>query len=429
MGEIQFPEKLRPLFQSFRYKVAYGGRGGAKSWGFARALLIKGAERPLRILCTREIQKSIKDSVHKLLGDQIQALGLGSFYEVQATVVKCQNGTEILFAGLSDLTAESIKSFEGVDIVWCEEAQAISKRSWDILIPTIRKDGSEIWISMNPELDTDETWTRFVVNPPPSCALMEINYPDNPWFPQVLEQERLHAKASMPKADYENIWEGKCRTAAQGAIYADEVTALVTGGRFCEVPYDPAMKVHVIFDLGWNDAMSIILVQRHLSALRVIEYLEDSFKTLDWWSAELKAKRYNWGSIWLPHDGAHGDYKTGKSAKQILEALDWDVQIVPIQPKETGIRNARMAIPRTYIDRIKGARLMECLRRYRRGIPASTGEPGLPVHDEFSHGADAYRYLAAVADRLSNEDAVPKLNFTSQFSSDSSGRRASVLEG
>jgi phage terminase large subunit len=429
MGEIQFPEKLRPLFQSFRYKVAYGGRGGAKSWGFARALLIKGAERPLRILCTREIQKSIKDSVHKLLGDQIQALGLGSFYEVQATVVKGQNGTELLFAGLSDLTAESIKSFEGVDIVWCEEAQAISKRSWDILIPTIRKDGSEIWISMNPELDTDETWTRFVVNPPPSCALMEINYPDNPWFPQVLEQERLHAKASMPKADYENIWEGKCRTAAQGAIYADEVTALVTGGRFCEVPYDPAMKVHVIFDLGWNDAMSIILVQRHLSALRVIEYLEDSFKTLDWWSAELKAKRYNWGSIWLPHDGAHGDYKTGKSAKQILEDLDWQVEIVPIQPKETGIRNARMAIPKTYIDRLKAARLMECLRRYRRGIPASTGEPGAPVHDEFSHGADAYRYLAAVADRLSNEDAAPKLNFTSQFSSDSFGRRASVLEG
>lgn len=429
MGEIQFPEKLRPLFQAYRYKVAYGGRGGAKSWGFARALLIKGAERPLRILCTREIQKSIKDSVHKLLGDQIQALGLGSFYEVQATVVKGQNGTEILFAGLSDLTAESIKSFEGVDIVWCEEAQAISKRSWDILIPTIRKDGSEIWISMNPELDTDETWTRFVVSPPPSCALMEINYPDNPWFPQVLEQERLHAKASMPKADYENIWEGRCRTAAQGAIYADEVTALVTGGRFCEVPYDPAMKVHVIFDLGWNDAMSIILVQRHLSALRVIEYLEDSFKTLDWWSAELKAKRYNWGAIWLPHDGAHGDYKTGKSAKQLLEDLDWKVEIVPIQPKETGIRNARMAIPKTYIDRLKAARLMECLRRYRRGIPASTGEPGAPVHDEFSHGADAYRYLAAVADRLSNEDAAPKLNFTSQFSSDSFGRRASVLEG
>lgn len=278
---IEFPQKLRVLFEAKRYKVAHGGRGGAKSWGFARALLILGAQRKLRILCTREVQKSIKDSVHKLLGDQIQALGLGAFYEVQNTIVKGANGTEILFAGLSDLTAESIKSFEGVDIVWCEEAQAISKRSWDILIPTIRKEGSEIWISMNPDLDTDETWVRFVENPPPDAAVISINYPDNPWFPDVLEKERLHALATMPRADYENIWEGKCRTAAEGAIYADEVSAMVLGGRYCEVPYSPSLKVHVIWDLGWNDSMSLILVQRHLSALRVIEYLEDSFKTLD----------------------------------------------------------------------------------------------------------------------------------------------------
>lgn len=426
---IQFPDKLRPLFEPHRYKVAYGGRGGAKSWGFARALLIKGAERPLRILCTREIQKSIKDSVHKLLSDQIQALGLGQFYEVQATIIKGANGTEILFAGLSDLTAESIKSFEGVDIVWCEEAQAISKRSWDILVPTIRKDGSEIWISMNPELDTDETWMRFVVSPPPSSAVIEINYPDNPWFPPVLEQERLHAKSTMPKADYENIWEGKCRAAAEGAIYADEVAAMVASGRFCEVPYDPALKVHVIWDLGWNDSMSLIFAQRHLSALRVIEYLEDSFKTLDWWSSELKERRYNWGKLWLPHDGAHGDYKTGKSAKQLLEALKWEVDIVPKQPVETGIRSARMALPQTYIDRNRAGRLMECLRRYRRGIPVNTGEPGTPVHDEFSHGADAYRYLATVAERLSNEDAVPKLNFATQFTDTGFSRRASIYEG
>lgn len=426
---VKFPDKLKPLFQPHRYKVAHGGRGGAKSWGFARALLIKGAERPLRILCTREIQKSIKDSVHKLLSDQIQALGLGQFYEVQATIIKGANGTEILFAGLSDLTAESIKSFEGVDIVWCEEAQAISKRSWDILVPTIRKDGSEIWISMNPELDTDETWKRFVVSPPPGSAVIEINYPDNPWFPPVLEQERLHAKATMPKADYENIWEGKCRAAAEGAIYADEVTAMVSSGRFCEVPYDPALKVHVIWDLGWNDSMSLILAQRHLSALRVIEYLEDSFKTLDWWSSELKERRYNWGKLWLPHDGAHGDYKTGKSAKQLLEALKWEVDIVPKQPVETGIRSARMALPQTYIDRNRAGRLMECLRRYRRGIPVNTGEPGAPVHDEFSHGADAYRYLATVAERLSNEDAVPNLNFATQFTDTGIGRRASIYEG
>lgn len=428
MIEAAFPEKLRPLFQPARYKVAHGGRGGAKSWGFARALLILGSQRPLRILCTREIQKSIKDSVHKLLGDQVQQLGLGQFYEVQASVIRGANGSEFLFAGLSDLTAESIKSFEGVDIVWCEEAQAISKRSWDILIPTIRKDGSEIWISMNPELDTDETWKRFVVSPPPDAIVIQINYHDNPWFPAVLEQERQHAQASMPKDDYENIWEGKCRSAAVGAIYAEEVADIVTGGRFCDVPYDPALRVHVIWDLGWNDAMSLILVQRHVSALRVIEYLEDSFKTLDWWSAQLRQRNYNWGKLWLPHDGAHGDFKTGQSAQQLLQAQQWEVAIVPKQPVETGIRNARMALRQTYMDRSGASRLLECLRRYRRGIPTSTGEPGNPVHDEFSHGADAYRYLAAVADQLTNESARVELQFETQFTH-GIGRRADLMAG
>lgn len=401
---IDFPVKLRPLFQAARYKVAFGGRGGAKSWGFARALLILGAQKKLRILCTREVQKSIKDSVHKLLQDQIQALGLGQFYEVQQAVVKGANGTEILFAGLSDMTAESIKSLEGVDIVWCEEAQAISKRSWDILIPTIRKDGSEIWISMNPELDTDETWVRFVASPPPDAVLMDVNYCDNPWFPEVLEKERQHALATMPKADYENIWEGKCRPAVSGAIYAEEVAQMQVERRFCDVAYDPALKVHVIWDLGWNDSMSLILVQKHLSTLRVIEYLEDSHKTLDWWSAELKKKNLNWGSLYLPHDGAHGDFKTGKSSQTIMQEQGWKVEITPNQPVETGVRGARMVMGQTYIDKNKAARLVECLKRYRRAVGNTTGEPGKPVHDEWSHGADAFRYLGVVAPSLTNEE-------------------------
>ena len=402
-ADIQFPAKLRPLFKPARYKVAHGGRGGAKSWGFARALLILAAQKKLRILCTREVQKSIKDSVHKLLNDQTQALGLGGFYEVQNAVIKGANGSEFLFAGLSDLTAESIKSFEGVDIVWCEEAQAISKRSWDILVPTIRKDGSEIWISLNPELDTDETYTRFIANPPPDSVVIQINYPDNPWFPDVLERERQHAKASMPKADYDNIWEGKCKPAVTGAIYAEEVAAMAEQGRVCDVAYDPALKVHVVWDLGWNDAMSLALVQKHLSTLRVVEHLEDSHKTLDWWSGELRKRNYNWGTLYLPHDGAHGDIKTGKSAKQWMEELGWTVAMTPNQPVETGIRQARMAMGRTYIDRTKAARLVECLKRYRRGVPSSTGEPGQPVHDEWSHGADVFRYLAINADAMTNE--------------------------
>jgi phage terminase large subunit len=399
----EIPAKLGFLFEPYRYKVAHGGRGGGKSWAFADALLIQGLQSPLRIGCFREIQKSIRDSVHKLLGDRINALGLSHFYDVQQAVIKGKNGTELLFAGLQDHTVDSIKSYEGLDRAWVEEAQRVSKRSWDILIPTIRKPESEIWASLNPELDTDESYTRLIANPPPDAAVAQINYSDNPWFPEVLERERLHAQLTMSKADYENIWEGKCKPAVTGAIYAEEVGAAIASGRICDVAYDPALKVHVVWDLGWNDAMSLILVQRHLSTLRVIEYLEDTHKTLDWWSAELKKKNLNWGRLWLPHDGAHGDFKTGKSAQQLMKAMEWTVEVLPRQPIETGIRAARMAFAQTYIDKTKAGRLVECLKRYRRNVPSTTGEASEPVHDEWSHGADAFRYMAMVAERMSNE--------------------------
>ena len=176
----EFPEKLGFLFEPHRYKVSYGGRGGAKSWGYARALLLLGAESPKRILCCREVQKSIKDSVHKLLSDQIEALGLGGFYQILANEIRGANGTEFSFVGLANQTTDSIKSYEGYDYCWAEEAHKISRRSWDILIPTIRKESSEIWISLNPELDTDETYIRFVANPPESAKVVEINHSDNP---------------------------------------------------------------------------------------------------------------------------------------------------------------------------------------------------------------------------------------------------------
>lgn len=413
---LKLPEKLGFLFEPCRYKVAYGGRGGAKSWAFADALLVQGFESTLRIGCFREVQKSIKDSVHKLLTDRIKHHGLSWFYEVQQTTIKGRNGTEFLFAGLQDHTVDSIKSYEGLDRAWVEEGQSVSKKSWDVLIPTIRKDGSEIWVSFNPALDTDVTWQRFVEHPPTDSVVVSVNWRDNPWFPAVLEQERLDAKARMPKVDYENIWEGKCRPAVSGAIYADEVAKAQEEGRFNLVPYDPALKVHAVFDLGWNDKMSIILVQRHISSLRVIRYIEDSHKTLDWYSAELKKLNYNWGSVFLPHDGAHGDYKTGKSAKQVMEGLGWVVSIVPIQPIETGIKNARMSFGQVYIDKSNAARLIECLKRYRRSIPTTTGEPGSPLHDEYSHGADAFRYMALSAESMKNEElSLNPFNYSAAY--------------
>lgn len=395
--------KLAFLYDPMRYKVARGGRGSGKSWEFARALLKMGAKRPLRVLCTREVQKSIKDSVHKLLSDQIAKLKLSGHYLIQNNEIRGLNGTLFIFAGLSDQTAESIKSYEGIDVVWVEEAQAVTKRSWDILIPTIRKDGSEIWVSYNPELETDETHQRFAINPPDDCVSVLVNYSDNPWFPEVLEKERLRCKRLDPEG-YDNIWEGVCKPAVVGAIYYKQVAEAERNGQFCNVPYDPLLKVHVIMDLGWNDAMSISFVQRLRSEIRIIDYIEDDHRTLDSYSAEMREKRYNWGKLWLPHDGEHKDIKTGKSSTQIMQALGWDVGITPSVSVETGIKLVRMAFGRMYIDKTRCARLIQCAKRYRRQINQATQEAGAPLHDEWSHGADNLRYIAINAEAMTNSD-------------------------
>lgn len=399
----EFPKKLQFLFNPKRYKVAYGGRGSAKSWSIARALILLSVDTRLRILCTREVQNSIKQSVHKLLSDQIAEFGLSGKFQILETEIRGANGSEFSFSGLKDHTVDSIKSFEGCDIVWIEEAQTVSKKSWDILIPTIRKDNSEIWISFNPELDTDETYTRFVVNPPDDCETAFINYYDNPWFPEVLEKERQHCQIVNPE-DYPTIWEGKCRSSVIGAIYAKEVELAIREGRVCNAPYNPLLKVHTIWDLGWNDSMFIILAQRIRSEIVIIEVIEDSHKTLDWYVGELQNKRYNWGYDFLPHDGEHGDYKTGLSAKKILEKFGRKVKIVPNIGIEEGIKVARMSFRQMVFNKPKTERLLECLKRYKRSINRQTQEPGSPVHDQYSHGADDFRYLAIVAEQLRNED-------------------------
>ena len=402
MLEARFPEKLAFLFQPARYKVAHGGRGSAKSWGFARALLIQAAQKPLRVLCTREVQRSIKDSVHKLLSDQIEGLGLGSLYDILATEIRCKNGSEFIFAGLSTQTVESIKSFEGIDIVWVEEAQAVSKRSWDVLTPTIRKPGSEIWVSFNPELETDETYQRFVMTPPIGSVVAQLNWRDNPWFPPELEAERQDTIKRDPDS-YDNIWEGVPRRSVAGAIYANQIDQAYADGRVRPLPYDPKLKVHTIWDLGWNDCMSILLVQRSSSEIRVIDFIEDTHRTLDQYAAMIKGRLLNYGSHYLPHDGDARDFKTGKTAKEILATQLTSVQIVPNIGVEQGIRAARMLFGQVYFDEVKAKPLLEHLKRYRRNIPTTTDEPTAPVHDEHSHSADAFRYLAVIADQLRNE--------------------------
>lgn len=406
--DIRFPKALQFLFKPARYKVARGGRGSGKSWGYARAIILRCVNQQTRVLCTREIQKSIQQSVHQLLSDQIEAMGLSEVFDVLNTEIRCKNGSQIFFSGLSDVTATALKSFEGVDVCWCEEAQAISSKSWKTLIPTIRKEGSEIWVTYNPELESDPTHQMFVAHPPEDCVSVLMNWSDNPYFPDVLKAEREHAEKTMKAEEYRNTWEGECLPAVTGAIYFDEVATAEREGRIRAVPADPLLKTHAVWDLGWNDSMSIILVQRSASELRIVDYIEDSHRTLADYAMTLKAMPLNWGVHYLPHDGFSKDFKTGKSAGEILEAMGCTVEQTPNMAIEEGIRAARMTFSRIYFDKLKAARLVECLKRYRRHINKQTNEAGSALHDEFSHGADAFRYACIVADALSNSNGSVK---------------------
>lgn len=403
---VQLPEALRPLFKPARYKFVRGGRGSGKSWGVARALLIQAAAEPHRVLCAREVQLSIKQSVHQLLRDQVEALGLSSFYDILETEIRGRNGTRFFFRGLSDMTAETIKSFEGATRVWLEEGQTISAKSWRILTPTIRAPGSEIWCTYNPELETDETHQRAAVRPHPDTISIVCNWRDNPWFPTVLEKERVHALATMSAEEFAHVWEGQCRPAVDGAIYAGEIATVLQQGRIARVPHDPMLRTHAIWDLGFADSMAIIIAQRAASELRVIDYLEDSHRALPEYIQELQAKPYTWGTDWLPHDGFARRHQTGKSDEEVLRALGRSPQMTPNVEVEQGIRTARLVFPRVWFNDTPAVqRLVECLKRYRRKVSNVTGEPGAPLHDQYSHGADAFRYLALVADQLNNGPA------------------------
>lgn len=414
MFKLTLPEKLEPLLEPKRYKVMHGGRGSAKSWTVARVLVHLATIKPIRVLCARETQKSISESVHKLLKDQIGALGVEHLFDIQETRIIGKNGSEFAFAGIRQQGVTNLKSFEAVDICWVEEAQVVTKRSWDVLIPTIRKPGSEIWITFNPELEDDETYARFVADPPPNAWVCQVNWTDNPWFPEVLEDERKLMLVRDP-VGYRTTWDGKCRPAVEGAIYAEEIAAAIERKQVRNVPHDPMLKVHTVFDLGNEQNMACICVQKAGAEIRIIDYLT-GLRSLPDYVAEFSQRKWNWGDDWLPHDGETTSFQTGKSSKEIMEGLGRSVRIVPKLGVEEGIKAARVLFPRTYFDQEHAKPLVNGLKRYKRIQSQSTGVFGLPLHDDASHPADAYRYLAVIADQLTNEDwggslAYPKLGY------------------
>ena len=217
------PEAHQILWEHRRYTVLYGGRDSAKSWSIGRVELIEGYERPLRMLCCREIMGSLRESAYRLLADQVHVLGLDDFYDVQADTLVGRNGSRFYFEGLK-YNANKIRSYEGVDVVWVEEAQNVSELSWETLLPTIRKAGSRFFISFNPMQESDPVYQRFVKNPPPGCLAKKVTWRDNPYHSEESEAERLWLERTDRDA-HDHVWEGGFRTVSDALILRGKYVA------------------------------------------------------------------------------------------------------------------------------------------------------------------------------------------------------------
>jgi phage terminase large subunit len=422
MMDANFPAPLECLFKPKRYKILWGGRGAGRSWGVARALLIQGTERPRRNLCGRELQNSIDESVHRVLSDQVMALNMADFYKVERNHIYGKNGTSFSYEGIKNNT-NKIKSYEGIDTFWAEEANKMSRGSWGIVIPTIRKEGSEIWATFNPELDTDYTYTRFVKETGASASrpfvetdeafIVRMTWRDNPWFPQVLKEEMERDKAR----DYDyylNVWEGHCLQMLEGAVYAKELRKAQEEGRICSVPYSKEVPVDTFWDLGRADQTAIWFAQRVGMQHRILGYYSNSAFDITHYLQECQRRGYVYGTFFLPHDAKAKQLGTKLTVEEVIRAHGFKTIVVPRISPTDGINAARMVFSNCWFDEDQCEEGLNALRHYRyRVVEGQLSNE--PLHDWASDGADAFRTLAVgLKERRQKVDVGERLKMAAE---------------
>ena len=399
---VKVPRKLKPLLQRKRYKGAYGGRGGAKSHFFAEQLLVRCYTETTRAVCIREIQNSIKDSVKQLLTDKIQALGLGLEFDVLETEIRGHNGSLIVFKGMQSYNAENIKSLEAYDIAWVEEAQTLSQHSLNMLRPTLRKEGSELWFSWNPRYKTDPVDAFFRKSPPEDAISVCVNWRDNPWFPAVLKKDLDHDFATDPD-NAEHIWNG-AYGGGLGSILARWVNAAERQGRIHDaVVFDPTgAPLEISSDIGFRDTASWWFWQRKLGGFALLNYVGESGLDADDWCDELILEMEGLGitstqlgKIWLPQDAKA---KTWQSKYTGVERVisrfgSSKVAIVPPSKKADQISAARKVIARCEFHKTRCEAGLDGLSAWEFEWNEENNVFSRdPVHNWASHPSDAYAY-------------------------------------
>lgn len=413
---LQLPtaRAFKPLLEPARYKGAHGGRGSGKSHFFADLLIEDSlAEKGLRSVCIREVQKSLKDSAKRLIEDKLgeHRLGEADGFKVFREVIETPGDGVITFQGMQDHTAESIKSLEGFKRAWSEEAQTLSARSLSLLRPTIRADDSQLWFSWNPRRKNDPVDAMLRgTHLPTGSAVIRANWSDNPWFPKVLDRERLDCLRDNPD-QYDHIWEGGYAGVIDGAYYAKALAEAKLKGRIGNVAADPLMTYRAIFDIGGTgaraDAVAIWVAQFVGREIRVLNYYEAVGQPLATHVNWLRENGYGKALIILPHDGTTNDKVFDVSYESALREAEFEVLVIPNQGKGAAsmrVEAGRRLFPSIWFNKDTTTGGVDALGWYHERKD-ETRNIGLgPEHDWSSHGADAFG-LMCVAYEAPSESA------------------------
>lgn len=391
-----------PLLSPARYKGAYGGRGSGKSHFFAELVVDEHIATPgLRTICIREVLKSLKQSAKLLIEDKIQYLGVGNQFEVQKDKIIAPGDGLILFEGMQDQNAESIKSLEGFDRCWVEEGQTLSARSLAMLRPTIRKAKSEIWFSWNPRRKGDAVDEFMRSKQLPGSTVVKANWRDNPWFPPVLEGERQLDLKLYPDR-YDHIWEGDYAKAFEGAYFSAGLAAARQQGRIGVVSADPLLPLRAFWDLGGSganaDAMAIWIAQWVGQEIRVLDYIEGVGQVLAYYVSELRNRGYAKAICHLPHDGVNENNITGKRYEDHLREAEFEV-LPPLKNQGKGaaamrIEAVRRLLPKCWFHEKATEAGRDALGYYHERKDEIRNVGLGPDHDWASHAADAFGLMA-----------------------------------
>lgn len=408
--ETVCPRAFKGLLAPSRYKGAKGGRGSGKSHFFAEQVVKRAVKEPgLRAIGIREVQKTLAQSSKALIEGKIQSLGVGRMFDVQRDLIRTPGDGVIVFQGMQDHTAESIKSLEGFKIAWIDEAQTLSDRSLSLLRPTIRVDDSEIWASWNPTrkndaidkffLGYDET-TKTYKGQPPGATLVIANWRDNPWWNAVLEAERQLELERYPER-YDHTYEGGYAKAFEGAYFGGGLAKAKSEGRIGRVAADPLLPLRAYIDIGGSgataDAFVIWIVQFVGQEIRVLDYYEAVGQVLAYHVAWLREHGYEKAELIFPHDGVNTNNVTGKRYEDHFRDAGYSTRVVPNQGRGAAsmrIEAVRRLMPKCWFNEITTEPGREALGFYHEKKDEQRNVGLGPEHDWSSHAADAFGLMA-----------------------------------